>query len=106
MFRLSGDSSVMLSTRSLSVRGAGLEEPGIPSGSATAFFVGSSSWFMGFHVFSWFVNNVGREAAPWLFHLVLWLDYRLAEYVFLGSFGSPFRRFQVCKPVHQPSTLV
>ena len=40
----------MQGTRSLSVRCAGPEEPGIPSGSATAF-VGSSSWFMGFHVF-------------------------------------------------------
>ena len=104
MFRLSGDSSVMLSTRSLSVRGAGLEEPGIPSGSATAF-VGSSSWFMGFHVFSYCVNNVGREAAPWLFRLVLWLAFRLAESVFPESFGSPFRLFQVGKPAHQPSTL-
>jgi hypothetical protein len=52
-----------------------------------------------------FVNNVGREAAPWLFRLVLWLAFRLGESVFLGSFGSPFRLFQVSKPVHQPSTL-
>ena len=104
MLRLSGDSSVMLRKRSLSVRCAGVEEPGIRSGSATAF-VGSSSWFMGFHVFSYFVNNVGREAAPWLFLLVLWLEYRLAESVFPGSFNSPFRLYQVGKPVHQPSTL-
>jgi len=104
MFRLSGDSSVMLGKRSLSVRCAGLEEPGIPSGSATAF-VGSSSWFMDFHVFSYGVNNVGQKAAPWLFRLVLWLAYRLAESVFPGSFGSPFRLFQGGKPVHQPSTL-
>jgi hypothetical protein len=90
MFRLSGDSSVMLGKRSLSVRCAGLEEPGIPSGSATAF-VGSSSWFMDFHVFSYGVNNVGREAAPWLFRLVLWLAYRLAESVFLGILWQPFQ---------------
>jgi hypothetical protein len=95
----------MQGTRSLSVRGAGPEEPGIPSGSATAFVVGSSSWFMGFHVFSYCVNNVGREATPWLFLLVLWLEYRLAESVFPGSFNSPFRLYQVGKPVHQPSTL-
>jgi len=67
-----------------------VEEPGIRSGSATAF-VGSSSWFMGFHVFSYFVNNVGREAAPWLFRLVLWLAFRLWESVFLGILWQPFQ---------------
>jgi len=60
---------------------------------------------MGFHVFPYCVNNVGREAAPWLFRLVLWLAFRLGESVFPESFGSLFRLFQVGKPVHQPSTL-